>query len=78
LKASQVPDAKFAKTVPKNGCVVLQPQDWIDGINNPAWLRDPKQFTGPNDPAFSYEALYAFIIDEKAAAPAPAPKKAKK
>jgi aldose 1-epimerase len=72
LKSTQVPDAKFAKTVAKNGCVILQPQDWIDGINNPAWMRGPRQFTGPNDPPFVYEAMYAFSVDPKPAAAAPA------
>ncbi|KAL1843654.1 hypothetical protein VTJ49DRAFT_636 [Mycothermus thermophilus] len=41
------------RTVPKYGCVVLEVQDWIDGINHPEWGRLHKQVFGPGDDPFS-------------------------
>jgi len=29
--------------VQSNGCVAVEPQDWIDGINHPEWGRLSKQ-----------------------------------
>jgi len=53
-------DASKPRTVPKYGCVVMEVQDWIDGINNPAWLRDVKQVIGPGAAPYELEATYAF------------------
>ena len=33
--------------IQKYGCVVLEVQDWIDGINHPEWGRLEKQVFGP-------------------------------
>ncbi|PTB59412.1 hypothetical protein M431DRAFT_491018 [Trichoderma harzianum CBS 226.95] len=38
---------KFPRTIPKYGCLVMEVEDWIDGINNPEWGR--KQIWGPDD-----------------------------
>ena len=48
--------------VEKYGCIVMEVQDYIDGINNPAWQRDVKQIFGPNDPEYSLEAVYKFSV----------------
>jgi len=54
------PDAKFPRVVPKYGCVVMEVQDWIDGINNPAWQRDAIQIIGPKTEAYQLDAMYYF------------------
>ncbi|KAL7936024.1 diphthamide biosynthesis protein 1 [Trichoderma chlorosporum] len=38
---------KFPRTIPQYGCLVMEVEDWIDGINNPEWGR--KQIWGPDD-----------------------------
>ena len=51
LKESQglFDNEDFPRVIPQYGCVVLEVQDYIDGINNPAWGRDKKQIFGPED-----------------------------
>jgi aldose 1-epimerase len=46
--------------VQKNGCVVMEVQDWIDAINQPAWQRESRQIFGPNSPTYTLEADYVF------------------
>ncbi|CAA9956499.1 Aldose 1-epimerase [Pyrenophora teres f. maculata] len=46
--------------VPKYGCIVMEVQDWIDAINQPAWMRDKKQIFGPSTGAFNLQAKYVF------------------
>lgn len=58
-------DPKRPRVVPKYGCLVMEVQDWIDGINNPAWLRDAKQIIGPKGPPFELEAMYTFAVKSK-------------
>jgi aldose 1-epimerase len=55
-------DPKRPRVVPKYGCLVMEVQDWIDGINNPAWLRDPVQVLGPKGPPYEMEAMYSFSV----------------
>jgi aldose 1-epimerase len=50
------------RTVPQYGCVVMEVQDWIDGINNPAWQREPKQVIGPATVPYELEATYDFFV----------------
>ena len=48
--------------VPKYGCVVIETQQWIDGINNPQWGQDEYQiYTSDSEPAIVY-AQYDFSI----------------
>ncbi|KAF2765654.1 galactose mutarotase-like protein [Teratosphaeria nubilosa] len=48
--------------VEKYGCIVIETQDWIDGINNPQWGRDQWQiFTPTTEPAVNY-AKYDFSV----------------
>ncbi|KAH9864163.1 hypothetical protein J1614_010097 [Plenodomus biglobosus] len=59
LKSTQGLEGREA-VVPKHGCIVMEVQDWIDGINQPAWQREKKQIFGPGGPSFSLEADYVF------------------
>lgn len=59
-------NAAKPRVVPKYGCVVMEVQDWIDGINNPEWLREAKQILSPTSPAYELEALYSFSVKPKA------------
>ena len=46
--------------VQKYGCVVLEVQDYIDGINHPEWGRLNRQIFGPGDGTYHLEASYKF------------------
>lgn len=49
-----------AKNVMQYGCVVIEPEGWIDGINHPEWGQLPLQIFSPNDgPAVNW-ATYQF------------------
>ncbi|KAI5845663.1 aldose 1-epimerase [Morchella snyderi] len=43
----------------KYGCIVLEVEDWIDGINHPEWMRGG-QIWGPEDGPYVLEATYKF------------------
>ncbi|RKF82927.1 putative aldose 1-epimerase [Golovinomyces cichoracearum] len=62
LKSTQgTPDERF---IQQYGCIVLEPQDWIDGINHPEWGR--KQIWGPeDDDIYTLEASYRFSLISK-------------
>ncbi|RKF60535.1 putative aldose 1-epimerase [Golovinomyces cichoracearum] len=64
LKSTQgTPDERF---IQQYGCIVLEPQDWIDGINHPNWGR--KQIWGPeDDDIYTLEASYRFSLISKMA-----------
>ncbi|RDA84036.1 hypothetical protein CP532_6513 [Ophiocordyceps camponoti-leonardi (nom. inval.)] len=59
LKRTQGTNA-FPRTIPKYGCVVLEVQDYIDGINHPEWMR--KQVYGPSDGPYVLQAKYRFSL----------------
>ncbi|KAI5853576.1 aldose 1-epimerase [Tricharina praecox] len=44
--------------IQEGGCVVMEAEDWIDGINNPEWGR--KQIWGPEDGLLTFNARYEF------------------
>lgn len=47
-------------TIPQYGCVVIETQQWIDGINNPQWGQDPYQiYSVSSEPAVVF-AQYDF------------------
>lgn len=49
-----------AAYINKYGCIVVETEDWIDGINQPEWGRLPYQIFGTDDgPAFNW-ATYQF------------------
>lgn len=51
-------------TVPQYGCVVIETQQWIDGINNPQWGQQEYQvYTVGSEPAVVF-AQYKFSIAE--------------
>ncbi|KAF1986089.1 galactose mutarotase-like protein [Aulographum hederae CBS 113979] len=61
LKETQGLDDR-PRVVEKYGCVVMEVQDWIDGINNPEWQRDSRQIFGPEDEPYVLEATYKFSV----------------
>ncbi|PHH69126.1 hypothetical protein CDD80_7002 [Ophiocordyceps camponoti-rufipedis] len=50
----------WPRTIEKYGCVVLEVQDYIDGINHPEWMR--KQVFGPSDGPYVLNAKYRFSL----------------
>ncbi|RBQ95435.1 hypothetical protein VDGD_06934 [Verticillium dahliae] len=63
LKKTQGTDA-FPRIIPRYGCVVLEVQDWIDGINHPEWGREKRQVFGPEDGPYVLQARYSFSVDK--------------
>lgn len=62
LKSTQGTESR--RTVPQYGCVVMEVQDWIDAINQPAWQRNVKQIFGPGDDPYVLQAIYKFSVNE--------------
>lgn len=53
-------NGKGAKNVNKYGCLVIEPEGWIDGINHPEWGQLPNQVFAPDTaPAVNW-ATYRF------------------
>ncbi len=63
VKQSQQHSSNGSTTyVPQFGCVVIETQQWIDGINNPQWGQDQYQiYTVDSEPAVVF-AQYDFSI----------------
>ncbi len=59
-------DPRFPRTIPQYGCVVLEVEDWIDGINQPAWGRQDKQVFAPGGAPYQLNAVYKFSINATA------------
>ncbi|KAK4120881.1 galactose mutarotase-like protein [Parathielavia appendiculata] len=53
---------RFPRTVPKYGCLVLEVQDWIDGINHPEWGRMEKQVFGPGSDPYVLQVSHRFTV----------------
>ncbi|TVY76118.1 putative aldose 1-epimerase [Lachnellula suecica] len=51
------------RTIPQYGCVVMEVEDWIDGINQPEWGRQSKQVFGPGDEPYVLQASYVFSLN---------------
>ena len=51
----------------KYGCVVIEVEDWIDGINHPEWGRDKRQIFGPADDPYVLQARYDFSLNHELA-----------
>lgn len=51
-------NATRPRVVEKYGCVGLEFEDWVGGINNPEWGRQPKQQFGPGDAPYVLQAAY--------------------
>ncbi|KAF2436377.1 galactose mutarotase-like protein [Tothia fuscella] len=58
-------DTSRPRVVPKFGCVVMEVEDWIDGINQPEWGRQKKQIFGPGDEPYVLQGYHAFSIKGK-------------
>ncbi|KAK4152030.1 galactose mutarotase-like domain-containing protein [Chaetomidium leptoderma] len=54
---------KTSRTVPKYGCVVLEVQDYIDGINHPEWGRLDKQVFGPGGDPYVLQVSHRFSVE---------------
>ncbi|ROV97063.1 hypothetical protein VMCG_07480 [Cytospora schulzeri] len=65
LKTTQglADDPEFPRTIPQYGCLVMEVEDWIDGINQPEWQRGKKQVYGPGDDPYVLQASYRFSIN---------------
>lgn len=55
-------DPKFPRVIPKYGCVVLEVQDYIDGINHPEWGRLGKQVFGPGGDPYVLQVRHKFTV----------------
>jgi len=53
------------RVVQTYGCVVMEVEDWIDGINQPEWGRNKKQIFGPGDEPYVLEGYHAFSVTGK-------------
>lgn len=53
----------FPRTIPKYGCLVLEVQDWIDGINHPAWQREKQQIFAVGEQPYVLQASYEFSVN---------------
>ncbi|KAF1842099.1 aldose 1-epimerase [Cucurbitaria berberidis CBS 394.84] len=47
------------KLIPRDGCIAIEAQDYVDGINHPEWGRLGKQIVGPGD-KYHWEAAWSF------------------
>ncbi|KAK8094290.1 aldose 1-epimerase [Apiospora hydei] len=56
-------NADFPRTIPQYGCVVMEVEDWIDAINQPAWGRQDKQIFTPGGDPYVLQASYRFSIN---------------
>lgn len=50
------------RVVEQYGCVVMEVEDWIDGINQPEWQRGKRQIFGPGDDPYVLQATYKFSV----------------
>ncbi|KAM7199483.1 Galactose mutarotase-like domain containing protein [Naviculisporaceae sp. PSN 640] len=47
------------KKVERSSCIAIEPQDYVDGINRPAWGRVDAQITGPGE-VYNWESSWTF------------------
>lgn len=51
------------RTIPQYGCIVMEVEDWIDGINQPEWGRQDKQIFSPGGDPYVLQASYVFSLN---------------
>jgi len=51
------------RVVEQYGCVVMEVEDWIDGINQPEWGRSKKQIFEPGGDPYVLQASYKFSVN---------------
>jgi len=56
------------RTIGKYDCMVLEVEDWIDGIHQPEWNRQSRQIFAPGDAPYTLNAIYNFSINKTLAA----------
>lgn len=61
-------DSSRPRVVNQYGCIVLEVEDWIDGINQPEWKRDAKQIFRPGGDPYVLQATYNFSLNKTLAA----------
>lgn len=54
----------FPRTIPQYGCLVMEVEDWIDGINHPEWQREKKQIYSPGGDPYILQASYVFSVND--------------
>lgn len=52
------------KFIPRDGCVAIEAQDYVDGINHPEWGREKAQIFGPGD-KYHWESSWTFGVTGK-------------
>jgi aldose 1-epimerase len=55
-------DTSRPRVTKPNGCIVMEVEDYIDGINQPQWGRAKKQIFGPGDDTYVLQAKYMFSL----------------
>ena len=65
LKSNQglTDNAKFPRTIPQYGCLVLEVEDYLDAINHPEWGRQKKHIFEPGGDPYVLQASYVFSIN---------------
>ncbi|KAF2473391.1 aldose 1-epimerase [Lindgomyces ingoldianus] len=53
------------KFIPRDGCIAIEAQDYVDGINHPEWGRLGKQLFGPGQ-KYHWESSWTFGVVEDA------------
>jgi galactose mutarotase-like enzyme len=56
-------NAKFPRTIPQYGCLVLEVEDYLDAINHPEWGRQEKHIFEPGGDPYVLQASYVFSIN---------------
>ncbi|KAA8646427.1 hypothetical protein EYZ11_000281 [Aspergillus tanneri] len=59
-KKNQEEKIEGAKAINKHGCIVIEPEGWIDGINNPEWGQLQDQIYSPEGAPSINWATYKF------------------
>ncbi|KAF2006832.1 galactose mutarotase-like protein [Amniculicola lignicola CBS 123094] len=58
IKSTQGIEGKD-KFIPRDGCIAIEPMDYVDGINHPEWGRLSKQIFGPGQ-KYHWESSWTF------------------
>lgn len=54
------------RTIPLHGCIAIEVEDWIDGINQPEWGRQDKQIFSPSSEPYLLQATFKFSLNSTA------------
>ena len=55
-------NASRPRVTEQYGCVVMEVEDWIDGINQPDWKRKSSQIIGPGSQPYLLQASHVFSV----------------